>query len=503
MSNDQAKADFQRAEQLCHEGKYQEALPLLDSLVAALPSSRRVLFQRVVCLIGLNRLDEAEKNCGELQGKIDPKLFDALRTKIGAARKQAAAKEPDTDPAPAPPPRPAAPQRPAASPPPAPAAAAQASTDTNVFQVESVFPLSTSETTITGRVVSGVFYSGDTVSVLSSTSVPLLAPIVRIGSAETPLRMIREGQQGMLVLRIEPQHVTVGNRITSSSSSEAYAETIVVAAEHKEEKQPAATVDPVLKEAETSIDHRHFSEARDKLTAYLKANAFSGAAHRLLARIHLEADGDLQNNALALEHIQKAFELGGDKDALVLETLANALGAAGRAEHGIRYLERLHSLAATDEARNALSKRIASYRTRFKLGNVWEFINSWGDVIFESGKVEEIDKAIANGSIPKDAQCRKNKTGEWQSFDQGLLTEFPQLALHFRKPKVLVRVWISYGIAMGLPLGFGVSCLIPGIANNIGARVAVIVAVTMAGSIVGAVLGGRAQRGQKKPTAKK
>ena len=230
MGNEQAKADYQRAESLCRHGEYEEALGILDALDRQLPGSRRVTYQRALCLAGLNRRDEALACCDVLEGKLEAKQLQTLRDSI--SKQQASA---------APAPAPAAQEspldasglgsaglgsqqsaRPAAAPAPMPS-----DTD-NTFQVDSVFPLSTSETTITGKVTAGVFFTGDEVSVLSPGSPPAQASIVRIGSAETPIRLIRQGQEGMMVLGVEPQHVVPGARITSSSSADAYAETMVM-----------------------------------------------------------------------------------------------------------------------------------------------------------------------------------------------------------------------------------------------------------------------------------
>ncbi|MDQ1256831.1 MAG: hypothetical protein QG656_1431, partial [Candidatus Hydrogenedentes bacterium] len=45
MSNEQAKAQFQRAEELSAQKRYQEALDILEGLYQVLPGSRRVMYQ--------------------------------------------------------------------------------------------------------------------------------------------------------------------------------------------------------------------------------------------------------------------------------------------------------------------------------------------------------------------------------------------------------------------------------------------------------------------------
>lgn len=425
MDTQQAKEEYQRAEKLCKAGQFQEALDILEPIMAALPGSRRLIYQRAQCLIGLDRFDEARTCCDELVGKLEERHLTALREKIAKKEQSAqavAAAPAEPAPAPTPTPTPAAPQ---------PAEGAS-----NVFQVDSVFPLSTEETTITGTVTVGAFYTGDTVSIISPGSPPSLAPIVRIGSAETPIRVLRQGQNGMMVLRVESQMVAPGARVTSSGSADAYAETMVMT--DPTEAPPAGTPtagDPALQEAEKLLNDRNFGPAQEKLLAYLQNDPFSGAAHRLLARIHLEGDAELSDNKKALEHIQKAYELGGDRDPAVLETLAKVLGADGQPDHGIRYLERLYTMATTDDGRESVAERIAAYRSRFRLGDIWEFMNSWGDVIKESSDIEEIRKALENKSIPQDAKCRKNKTGEWKELQEELLEAYPDLASALGKPK--------------------------------------------------------------------
>ncbi|GAF70429.1 unnamed protein product, partial [marine sediment metagenome] len=208
------------------------------------------------------------------------------------------------------------------------------------------------------------------------------------------------------------------------------------------------------------------------------------------ARVHLEADDELQNAAVALEHIQKAYELGGDKDQAVLETLAKALGANGQAEHGIRYLERLHAMAATDDARVSIAARINSYRTQFTLGTSWEFSNSYGDVIFESDDIDAIEKAIVNGSIPQDAQCRKNKTGEWQSLEEGLVAEFPHVAALFKKPKGgAASSTVAMGGFVGLVVGVVAGLFVPGLKDSPPFIAGAAVAATALGALIGVAAG--------------
>ena len=179
MGHEEAKAEFLRAEGLTREGRFEEALLILEALEQALPGSRRVLYQKATCLTGLGRYEEALACCAKLEGKLGAEEIGALRAKIAAEHqgRESAAPSPASHPPPE-----GTEDRPGTftavpveekGPPPMPRSAGADS----VFQVESVFPLSTEETTVTGRVLSGAFHTGNTVSVLSPGQPPLLSLI--------------------------------------------------------------------------------------------------------------------------------------------------------------------------------------------------------------------------------------------------------------------------------------------------------------------------------------
>ena len=199
MTNEEAKDLYYQATQCLNGGDYANALALFDQIEAERPNSKHVMYSRALCLIPLGRISEAEDLCGKLEGKLEPEKLGALRAKIGAS---------------------------------APASIAPASTaEGNVIVVESAYPVSTTETTITGRVEAGVFHVGDSLTILSEGGMPMLAPIVRIGTADTPLNLVRAGQKAVMLLQIEPSHVAPGMRITAQSQQEAYAATVVYSAE--------------------------------------------------------------------------------------------------------------------------------------------------------------------------------------------------------------------------------------------------------------------------------
>jgi hypothetical protein len=93
-------------------------------------------------------------------------------------------------------------------------------------------------------------------------------------------------------------------------------------------------------------------------------------------------------------------------------SLAEALGERGEAEEGVRHLERAYDLAKTDEERKEVAALLAGYRSKFNLGQLWQFVNEGGEVFYESTSVEAIRERLLDGSIPRAARCRKNRVGE-------------------------------------------------------------------------------------------
>ena len=84
-------------------------------------------------------------------------------------------------------------------------------------------------------------------------------------------------------------------------------------------------------------------------------------------------------------------------------SLAEALGERGEAEEGVRHLERAYDLAKTGEERKAVGALLASYRTKFNLGQLWQFVNEGGEVFYESTDVEVIRARLLDSSIPRAA----------------------------------------------------------------------------------------------------
>lgn len=491
MANDTAKEQFQQAQDLCKREQFAEAWKVLEELYREVPNSRRLAYQRGLCLLGLERYDEALSCCKSLEGKMEESYVRALQNKITSARRASGDNEHFATPTAVgddaqllepmgltvdvatPPPQET----------PAPPLAQLSEEAANIFAIDSVFPTSMDETTVTGRVVEGAFYTGDSVSLVSPSGLPLLAPIIRIGTAETPLKMVREGQQAVMVLKVEPHHVVPGSRATSSSSSDSHKETVVVSGDSNspgvQEVKTKAELDSELKEVEGMIAERRVREAHQKLTDYLAAQPSSCDAHRLLARVYLENNRELRDKKKALQYAKRAFELGGAEDPGVLEVLANALGANGEAQHGLRFLERLHALANEGEPRDVMAKRIQNFRVKHKLGDVWEFLDGLGNIIFESSNIEDIRKALENGSMAKNVQCRKNKIGGWQPIEQSLAVAHEPIAALYSKQTNPLLLYTVVGAVAGLTVGMLLSIARPGGFDN-----NVLLALTCVGTVI-------------------
>jgi thioredoxin-like negative regulator of GroEL len=420
LTNDEAKELYVQAVRHVQARRFPEALPLLDQLDAERPNSRHVLLQRAHCLVGLERLDEAEALCARMEGKVEPAQLEDVRAAVANARmlSQSALRRPATDAPAAPPARPA----------PAPAEDGR-----NVMTVESVFAVSLEEATVTGHLDSGVFRVGDVLSVVSPEGEVVQAPIRRIGPAETPVNLVRAGQRVVLLLAVDPSCVAPGAALTSATKQEAYAATMMVDA-----AQPATdpgTLPQPLVEAERHIRAHAFDDALAALRNYLATDPDHPAAHRLLARVYLDAGTHIRNADLALEHIRRAYELGGAQDPAVVEVLAEALAETGDAAQGLRFLERLFQATQDPQARFALTTRIRDFRGRHKLGHVWEFSDNYGDVVFESADLAEVAKALANGTVPREGKCRRDRVGEWVAIQEALAGQHPDIAAVYAPAK--------------------------------------------------------------------
>lgn len=353
----------------------------------------------------------------------------------------------------------------------------------NEFHVDSVFALSAEETSVTGHVVRGAFRTGESVSLTSASGIPLLAPIVRIGSAETPVSVVREGQRIPLVLHVEPQHVVVGSRLTSKGEDDAYGATMIVDSESEgRSSETAQGLSAELQAIEKLVNNREFHDAHSRLRTYLEANPNDYAAHWLLGRVHLEGDQDLQDNKKALDYIKKAYEEGGADDSAVLETLAYALGANGEVEHGLRFLERRYAMAGDLDSKKYYEERIIAYRKRFNAPDMWEFLDGFGETLLQSSDIDEIARAIENGSIPENAKCRKNKVGELLAIKDSIAKEHPQIAVLFKSSRAPQYFNLAIGAGAGAALGIILS-IVGGVSPVLGVLGGTVIGLGIAAGI--------------------
>ena len=403
MDNEKAKALYFRATQEMAAKAFGQALTLLDELDQDRPNSRHVMFQRALCLAELGRPDDAQACCEKLSGKCEEERLDELRAKIDAARQSSQMMPPRT--------RDSAPLE----------------EGQNLLVIESVHPVGTGETSVMGRVKQGIFRTGDKLTIITPGGLPKEVAIKRIGPAETPMNLVRAGQQAVVLLDVEPQSVVPGSQATSAAKAGAFAATMVVT-DGPGESSAAEHVTPELAAAEKALKKGDNADARDRLETYIQRDARNIFAFRLLAQVHLEGGEGIQDVKKSLDYVRKAYELGGAEDPAVIDLLAAALAANGEAGQGLRFLERLHAAKLGIEARMALAQRIYDFRDRHGLGHVWEFADSYGEVIFESGDGREIIKALGNKTVPLDAQCRRDRIGEWLGIESALGPEFPEIA---------------------------------------------------------------------------
>ncbi len=415
MTNEEAKELYQQAVAHMEGGRFVEALSEFDQLDADRPNSRHVTYYRGRCLAEMGRLAEARECYQRIEHKMEKERLDELRDIIANKQMEIKTSTQASTPVPG-------------------AATTQAPEENgpSTFIIESVFPVAMEQTTVTGRVKSGLFRVGDALTLVSPSGIPVLAPILRIGTAEMPLNLVRAGQNAVLLLRTESSHVVPGSVATAEVQEDSYAKTMVVSTD-----TPKATVResaPELSEVERLVKRGKFDEAKPLLEAYLRDNARSVTAHRLLSRIHLDAGPPVRDPKKALEAIRAAYELGGAEDPAVIYTLAECLAANNEAAQGLRFLERLHGANLPLEARTALAQRIHEFRAQHGLGHVWEFADQYGEVVFEAATPQDIAKALRGGVLSKESKCRRDRIGEWRALEAALAPEYPEIAALFKPP---------------------------------------------------------------------
>ena len=387
MTNEEAKELYINAVKAFESKDFEGALAAFDQLDAQRPNSRHVTYHRVVCLANLGRKHEARSSLEKVDGKLEGDKMAELKRLLAA----------DTPP----------PAHPAPSPADYgtdPAAGMEVSGD-NVLAIESAFSKTTDETTITGHVKSGTFRTGDSLTIVTPDGMPIVAPVLRIGTSETPIKMARAGQKVIMLLQVEAHYVVPGSSATCMSQEESYAETMVVGiTDDAEPASSASMMDSTLMELDRQIRGGKYEGVLDRLHSYLVANPGSCASHRLTAKVYLEGGDGLRDPAKALEH-------------------------------GLRFLERLFAGTREFEAKGALGQRIIDFRNRHQLGHVWEFSDAYGDVIFESGDIQEIARAIKSNTVPVTSLCKKDRVGEWRKVEETIALEHDVIGALFKKER--------------------------------------------------------------------
>jgi len=408
MTNEEAKALYQNAMEEMQRHNFEDALKALDTLDRERPNSRHVLHSRAVCLLALQRYEEALECCERLNGRLEPERLAELRAKIVAAQEQSGSRgrsnAADT----------------AAS------SSAGHSAERNVLIVESVVPGDVNETAVIARIQSGIFRVGDRLRMVSPEGLPIEARILRLGPAETPLKIARAGQRLAVLLQVEPTKVVPGSTAVAESEEEAYAATMVVQTESSSTAE-SMELSQELREIQRLYKAKRYAEACERVADYLKTNPGVGAAHALAAHIYLDEESPVRDSTRALDHARHAYSLGGSLDPHVVNLLAEALAAQGEGEQGLRYLERLYLMARSPEIRDAVVKRIHEFRQKHGLGQIWEFADSYGEVVFEAHTEAEVVKALQNGVIKSEHRVRVNRVGEWQPFAQSAWSAHPEV----------------------------------------------------------------------------
>jgi len=84
MERRDARMKFLQADSLYQQGRYQEALDLLDALDEAFPGTRHIMFPRALCLFRLNRRQNAVALCDEIVVKFGYARARELKADIEA-----------------------------------------------------------------------------------------------------------------------------------------------------------------------------------------------------------------------------------------------------------------------------------------------------------------------------------------------------------------------------------------------------------------------------------
>ncbi len=86
------------------------------------------------------------------------------------------------------------------------------------------------------------------------------------------------------------------------------------------------------------------------------------------------------------------------------------------------------------------------------MGHLWEFSDSYGEVVFEASSIDEVVTALSSNVVARDAKCRRDRVDEWRSIEAALVPEYPEIAALYKqaKPggKPLVPVLVAVVLAL-------------------------------------------------------
>lgn len=88
MDAKEARKKFELADELYRDGRYTEALTVLDKLDAAFPNAKNVMYPRAMCLAKLGRNKEAHEVCQKLKAVYNDPRADKLMQKLAGSARQ-------------------------------------------------------------------------------------------------------------------------------------------------------------------------------------------------------------------------------------------------------------------------------------------------------------------------------------------------------------------------------------------------------------------------------
>ncbi|HOJ69236.1 MAG TPA: hypothetical protein PK379_02370 [Candidatus Hydrogenedentes bacterium] len=411
ITNEEAKRLYEEARGLIEAGDFEQALEKLNVLDRERPNSRRVTYYRALCLARSGKPDMAKAIMTSLTDRIEPEALEKLRQII--ARVEADSKISSTG---------------HELPPELEKDNHEPLTvlEPNLLQIQSVISTSVDTCTVMAVIRSGLFRLGDSLKLPGTGGQEELAEILRIGTANAPLRFAREGMVVPMLVKAQSTRLVPGmnagcrqkKRDTKVSTSRVV----------PEERGPVICWDETLENAERLSRKKEYAAAAQQVESYLETHPESVLAHRLMAEILRDAPPPLGNVEQALAHATRAYEDGGFTDPPTVYLYAELLASNGDTEKGLCALEELYETIEDPHARNALAERIRQYRREHGLGVVWQFSDASGEVLFETADRGKLLTALRESEILRNARCRVDRVGGWQDAKSLVVPAIPEAA---------------------------------------------------------------------------